>query len=71
MAFSSALSATMHCPSRHTLTRELSLKFTTMQDALRLKLQEQMYLCTTADVWSTRHRSFLGIAIHWVSNKRT
>ena len=25
------------------------------------------FVCLTADIWSTRHRSFLGVTAHWVS----
>ena len=26
-------------------------------------------MCTTADIWTTHHRSFTGIACHWIKAK--
>lgn len=31
------------------------------------KLAEQKYYCITADIWSGRNRSFLGMTIHWIN----
>lgn len=27
------------------------------------------YLCATADVWSTKHKSYMGVTVHWVDSK--
>jgi len=57
----SVLSDTLKCPSRTSMTRSLAEKYEQMKKALIDELSSYEYLCTTADIWSTRHRSFLGI----------
>ncbi|RXG71992.1 hypothetical protein Avbf_02575 [Armadillidium vulgare] len=32
---------------------------------IKTDLSQQAFLCTTADVWSTKHRSFMGVTVHW------
>lgn len=27
------------------------------------------YLCATADIWSTKHKSYMGVTVHWVDAK--
>ncbi|RXG57798.1 hypothetical protein Avbf_08060 [Armadillidium vulgare] len=33
---------------------------------IKTDLSQQAFLCTTADVSSTKHRSFMGVTVHWV-----
>ncbi|KAI9554938.1 hypothetical protein GHT06_020218 [Daphnia sinensis] len=35
---------------------------------LLLQLSQARYICTTADCWSTRRKSFLGVTVHWINN---
>lgn len=62
-----ALSATMKCPSRSAVTRGLVERYDAMVTSLKTNLASIEHLSTTADIWSTKHRSFLGMTIHWVS----
>lgn len=27
------------------------------------------YLCATADIWSTKHKSYMGVTVHWIDSK--
>lgn len=53
-------------PSRRSVGRHISELATNVHTTLKEKLAAQDYLCTTADIWSTKHRSFMGITVHWV-----
>lgn len=56
----------IHVMSRRTLGRRL----TEVNDDAKTKLTKSFksveYLASTADVWSTKHRSFLGVTVHYV-----
>lgn len=53
--------------SRRTIGRKISTNYSKLKNDLREKLKSVKYVCTTADIWSTKHRSFMGITAHWVS----
>ena len=29
--------------------------------------KDQTHLCTTADIWSTKHRSYIEVSVHWIN----
>ncbi len=31
-----------------------------------MALQNALYVCTTADMWSSRQRNFIGMTVHWL-----
>lgn len=33
------------------------------------KLSKVPYVCATADVWSTKHKRFLGMTVHWIDTE--
>ncbi|ODM88628.1 putative AC9 transposase [Orchesella cincta] len=35
--------------------------------ALKKTLAEVDWMCATADIWASRHRSFMGLTIHWLT----
>lgn len=37
-----------------------------MQKELVYNMKTSDYLCVTADIWSSAHRSFFGMTAHWV-----
>lgn len=43
----------------------------TIETKVKLKktFENVNYLCTTADIWSSKTRSFLGVTGHWINNK--
>ena len=59
------------CPSaavicRQTLKERLNAAFVSMKSNLQSELDKAVYVCTTADLWSSTNRSFLGMTIHWI-----
>jgi len=51
---------------RQTFTKQLQERFVQRKSDLKTKLKELQVVCTTADCWSSRRRSFLGITVHWL-----
>ena len=62
----SALNPSVSCMSRRKLCRLLTNDEVDLKTKIKQKLKELDYTCLTADIWSTRHRSFLGVTFHWV-----
>lgn len=46
----------------------LSSKFETMKLKLIEIFREQKYICVTADVWSSRAQSYIGVTVHYISS---
>ena len=55
---------------RQTVTNQLESRFKQRKQDLIDTLKTVDRVCTTADCWTSRRRSFLGITIHWL-NKDT
>jgi len=52
--------------SRRSLSRKIETRFNTGIEKLKNALEKVNYLCTTADVWSAKRRSFMGVTVHWI-----
>jgi len=52
--------------SRRSLSRKIETRFNTSIEKLKSALEKVNYLCTTADVWSAKRRSFMGVTVHWI-----
>lgn len=53
--------------SRRTLVRRTQELFSEKMQTIRAALEKQaQYVCTTADIWSSSTRGFLGVTAHWV-----
>jgi len=54
--------------SRRTVGRRINDNYNKVSNYLKLFFQthSEIRVCTTADIWSTKHRSFIGITAHWV-----
>lgn len=56
-------------PKKTKLIRNLIEKVDLIREKLIAIFKEQNHVCTTADVWSCRGRSFLGVSIHFIDSK--
>lgn len=56
----------LHVMSRRSLGRRISSIFDNHCKQITEKISKVSFLCTTADIWSGRKRSFLGITAHYI-----
>lgn len=54
---------------RPKLSRLLAAEYRSFQVNIKSELEAVETVCLTADMWSARHRSFLGITAHWIVEK--
>ncbi|KAJ8345565.1 hypothetical protein SKAU_G00297580 [Synaphobranchus kaupii] len=52
--------------SRQTLAKMVDDEFVCVKSNLCVALEKQEYVATTADVWKSNDRSFLGVTVHWI-----
>lgn len=59
-----------HCSFKFLSTYELKSKifgtFATHQDDLTKRFENIDWICTTADIWSTKQKSFMGVSTHFI-----
>lgn len=58
----------VHCLSTKKLSKCIDERYTTMRHEIIQKLKTTNFVCTTADVWSSRRRSFIGVTVHWLNH---
>lgn len=54
--------------TRKTLRLKVQSTFENMKSALIQKLNNTEFVATTADCWSARQRSYLGVTCHWIDS---
>lgn len=52
--------------SRRSLGRKVEDKYLDLIEELKEKFKSIKYFTSTADIWSTKHRSFMGVTLHYV-----
>lgn len=52
--------------SRPTLSQMVKTKYEEMVKVITCALSEVATVCTTVDLWSSQHRSFIGMTVHWL-----
>lgn len=53
---------------RRTCNKKIAERFTEYKENLKNKLKNVEYVCTTADIWSSSKRSYLGMTVHWIDS---
>lgn len=56
-------------PTRHKFMKTLDIEYLKMKEKLRETLSRQKYLCLTADAWSSRAQSYLGVTVHFLNDE--
>ncbi|XP_056638087.1 uncharacterized protein LOC130446069 [Diorhabda sublineata] len=51
---------------RRTCNKRIADMCAEYKENLKIKLKTVDYVCTTADVWSSSRRSYLGMTVHWI-----
>lgn len=54
--------------SRRALVRKIQAEYDNNIHIVKTKIGDAKYVCTTADIWSAKRRSFFGVTIHWVDD---
>lgn len=63
---------TLPFPCANTITSELQNEYIQLKATLKNKLcEEAEYVCTTADAWSSKGQSFMGITVHYLDTSLT
>lgn len=55
-------------PSGYIITQELKNRYFQHRQQLQILLDKVPYVCTTADVWSKRAQSYLGVMVHFIDD---
>lgn len=58
--------STLRMMSRRTLKSRIDHLFESMKSQLIERFSKTDYIAITADIWSSKHRSFMGITAHWI-----
>ncbi|XP_060785429.1 uncharacterized protein LOC132891654 [Neoarius graeffei] len=53
---------------RKTLMLQIEKSFEKMKENQTRILENPEYVCTTTDIWTANHRSFIGITCHWIES---
>ncbi|XP_076280283.1 uncharacterized protein LOC143209036 [Lasioglossum baleicum] len=54
--------------SRRTLGRAMAANHVKVNNQIAQELKTVQFVCTTADIWFARRRSFFGVTLHWISS---
>lgn len=63
----SKMSQPVHCLSTKTVKSNVSIQYEAMKTDILKKLKHAAFVCTTADLWSSHKKSYLGVTVHWVT----
>lgn len=55
-------------PTRKTIMKKINEIHEINMCEIKDKIRTIDFLCTTADIWSNKKRSFLGVTIHWIED---
>lgn len=53
---------------RRTYNNKIADAYTEYKGSLKNRLKAAQFVCTTADIWSSSRRSYLGMTVHWIDS---
>lgn len=56
----------LHHLSARTLLRRIEEAYKNKIKNIKDEISNAKYVCTTADIWSSHSRRFIGVTVHWV-----
>ena len=57
---------TINISFRRSFSRQITKLTKGIRDELKCILKDQSWLCATADIRSSKRRSYMGVSIHWI-----
>lgn len=54
-------------PNRRQLANDLKIRYSTNICMMTDLIQNQNYICITADIWSTNNKSYMGMNCHYIN----
>ena len=57
---------TTQIPDRKSFTQHLDKVYDSMLNKIKQILEKIDVVCTTVDMWTAHHRSYLGMTVHWI-----
>lgn len=55
-------------PSTNAIMDTLDSQFHILRLKLKGLINEQPYICTTADIWTSKSQSYFGMTVHWINS---
>lgn len=63
----SSMPQPVHCLSVKSVAKTIDERYSAMKAEIVHKLKLTSFVCTTADIWSSSRRSYLGVTVHWLN----
>jgi hypothetical protein len=60
------LAPSVTVPYRKTMATRIDTKHAALLFDIKTSLAATKYVCTTADIWSSHNRSYMGMTAHWI-----
>ncbi|KAB0804457.1 hypothetical protein PPYR_01427 [Photinus pyralis] len=57
----------VHIMDRSVAVKKINVMYENTCNDLKLEISKVGHVCTTADIWSSKSRSFLGVTCHWLN----
>lgn len=51
------------------MKRKINVSFYQRQQEVKELIKDTEFVCSTADIWSINHKSFMGVTLHWINPK--
>lgn len=57
----------LHHLSTRKVVRQIEESYKSKMTNIKDEISKASCVCTTADIWTSRSRRFMGVTVHWVS----